>query len=185
MKGGETTLAISKEQKKELVKTYRDWLDQSQAVILTEYVGLTMNDLDTLRHKIREIGGEFHVVKNTLVKLAFEEAGFSVPEGYFENSTAIGFAFADPPAVAKAMMDFAKTAEFLKVKGGYLENTPLRIEDIKALAELPPLPVMQAKLMGTILAPASKLVRTLVEPARQVAAVFKAYAEQGSSTAST
>jgi large subunit ribosomal protein L10 len=178
-------LAISKEQKKELIKTYRHWLNQSQAIILTEYVGLTMNDLDTLRHKMRETGGEFHVVKNTLVKLAFEEAGLTVPEGYFENSTAIGFAFADPPAVAKIMMDYAKTAEILKIKGGLLENTLLTVEDIKALAELPPLPVMQAKLLGTILAPANKLVRTMVEPARQVAAVFKAYAEQGSSAAST
>ncbi|MFU8771363.1 MAG: 50S ribosomal protein L10 [Anaerolineales bacterium] len=178
-------MAITKEQKKELVETYRDWLNQSQAVILTEYVGLTMNDMDTLRHKIREIGGEFHVVKNTLVKLAFEEAGLSAPEGYFENSTAIGFALADPPALAKTMMDFAKTAEFLKIKGGYLENSLIRAEDIKALAELPPLPVMQAKLMGTILAPASRLVRTLAEPARQVAAVLKVYAEKETASAST
>ena len=177
-------MAITKEQKKELVANYRDWLDQSQAVILTEYVGLTMKDMDNLRNKIREAGGEFHVVKNTLVKLAFEDAGLSVPEGFFVNSTAIGFAFADPPALAKTLMDFGKTAQVLKVKGGYLEKTPISAADIKALAELPPLPVMQAKLMGTILAPASKLVRTLMEPARQVAAVFKAYADQGTTATS-
>lgn len=177
-------MAITKEQKKELVANYRDWLDQSQAVILTEYVGLTMKDMDNLRNKIREAGGEFHVVKNTLVKLAFEDAGLSVPEGYFENSTAIGFAFADPPVLAKTLMDFGKTAQVLKIKGGYLEKTPISAGDIKALAELPPLPVMQAKLMGTILAPASKLVRTLMEPARQVAAVFKAYADQGTTATS-
>jgi large subunit ribosomal protein L10 len=178
-------LAITKEQKKELVAKYRDWLDRSQAIILTEYVGLTMNDMDNLRSKIRDAGGEFHIVKNTLVKLAIEDAGLSVPEGYFENSTAIGFAFTDPPVLAKTLMDYAKTAEFLKIKGGYLENTPLKAEDIKALAELPPLPIMQARLLGTILAPASRLVRTLVEPARQVAAVFKAYADQGTQAAST
>lgn len=178
-------MAITKEQKKELVSNYRDWLKQSQAVILTEYVGLTMNDMDNLRSKIREVGGEFHVVKNTLVKLAFEEEGLSVPEGYFENTTAIGFAFADPPALAKTMMDYGKKAEHLKIKGGFLEKTALNSADIKALAELPPLPVMQAKLLGTLLAPASRLVRTLIEPARQVAAVFRAYADQESTASST
>jgi large subunit ribosomal protein L10 len=95
-----------------------------------------------------------------------------------EGSTAVGFAFQDAPALAKTMADFAKSSEFLKIKGGYLGNKPISADDIKALAELPPLPVMRAQLLGTIMAPASKLVRTLAEPARSLAAVIQAYADK-------
>lgn len=177
MKGGECTLAITKERKEELVVLYGEWLKQSQATILAEYSGLSMKDIDALRARIREVGGEFHIVKNTLGKLAFEKAGLSLPENFFTGSTAIGFAFKDAPALAKAMTDFARTNAALKVKGGYLNNQPMSAEGVKSLADLPPLPVLRAQLLGTILAPASKLVRTLAEPGRQVAAVIKAYTE--------
>ena len=73
----------------------------SKALILAEYNGLTMKDMDDLRSKAREAGGEFHVVKNTLGKLAFEEAGLPLPEDFLEGSTAIGFAFQDAPADGK------------------------------------------------------------------------------------
>ena len=170
-------MAISKERKEELVAQYSEWLKQSQATILAEYSGMTMQNIDALRAKIREAGGEFHIVKNTLGMLAFEKAGLSLPENFFTGSTAVCFAFKDAPAVAKAMTDFARTVDALKVKGGYLDNRPITAEGVKALADLPPLPVVRAQLLGTLLAPASKLVRTLAEPGRQVAAVIKAYSE--------
>src|SRR4030042_2343860 len=176
-KGGEITLAITKEHKNELVAHYSEWVKRSKALVLTQYVGLTMKDIDTLRAKVRENGGEFHIIKNTLAKLAFEQAGFTVPEGQFEGSTAIVFAYTDAPAMAKTVMEFAKTSEFLKVKGGFLEKQALTPADVKALAELPPLPVVRAQLLGTLLAPAGKLVRTLAEPGRMIAAVIKAHAE--------
>ncbi len=176
-------MAITKERKEELVAQYGEWLKSSQATILAEYSGLSMKDVDALRAKIREAGGEFHIVKNTLGKLAFEKAGFDLPENFFTGSTAIGFAFKDAPAVAKAMTEFARTSEALKVKGGYLENRPMDAAGVKSLADLPPLPVVRAQLLGTILAPASKLVRTLAEPGRQVAAVIKAYSEASGAAA--
>ena len=73
-------MAISKERKEELVAQYSEWLKQSQATILAEYSGMSMQNIDALRAKIREAGGEFHIVKNTLGKLAFEKAGLSLPE---------------------------------------------------------------------------------------------------------
>ncbi len=79
-------------------------------------------------------------------------------------------------------MEYARTSDALKVKGGYLGHSAMSAADVKALAELPPLPVMRARLLGTILAPAGQLVRTLAEPARQVAAVLKAYADQQTAT---
>jgi len=170
-------LAITKERKNELITQYSEWLSQSEALVLTQYVGLTMKDIDALRAKVRESGGEFHIIKNTLAKRAFEQAGYTVQEGQFEGSTAIVFAFTDAPATVKAVTDYAKTSEFLKVKGGFLEKQALTPEGVKALADLPPLPVVRAQLLGTLLAPAGKLVRTLAEPGRMIAAVIKAHAE--------
>lgn len=171
-------MAYSKERKREIVAQYVDWVNSSQALIVTEYKGLSVKDLDQLRSKLREVGGEFHIFKNTFGKLAFEQAQLPVPEGYFEGSTAISFAFEDGPAMAKALMSFAAGTEFIKVKGGYLEKEPISPAEVKALAELPPLPVLRAILLGTIMAPASKLTRLFAEPGRQVAAVLKAYAEK-------
>jgi len=170
-------LAITKDRKNELVAQYSEWVKRSKALVLTQYVGLTMKDIDILRAKVRENGGEFHIIKNTLAKLAFEQAGLSVQTGQFEGSTAIVFAFVDAPATVKTVTDYVKSSEFLKIKGGFLEKQALTPEGVKALAELPPLPVVRAQLLGTLLAPASKLVRTLAEPGRMIAAVIKAHAE--------
>jgi large subunit ribosomal protein L10 len=171
-------LAISKERKEELVAAYTDWMTKSQALILAEYSGLSMKQMDDLRAKVREAGGEFHIVKNTLGKVAFEARGIHEADRLLQGSTAIAFAFQDAAAMAKALSDFGRTSEFVKVKGGYLGTQFMSAEDVKALAELPPLPVMRAQLLGVLSAPASKLVRTLAEPARQMAAVLKAYAER-------
>jgi len=171
-------LAISKERKKEVVVEYSEWLQRSSAMIVAEYTGMSMKDVDELRRRVREVGGEFHIVKNTLGKLAFESAGLSLPAGLFEGSSAIGFAFQDAPGLAKIMTEYARTSAALKVKGGYLGQRPMTAVDVKSLADLPPLAVIRAQLLGTLLAPAGKLVRTLAEPARQVAAILKAYAEK-------
>ena len=169
-------MAVSKERKKEIVAAYQEWLGNSQGVFLAEYIGLSVKDMDALREKVRDAGGEFHVIKNTLGKIAFEESGYEVPEDLFLGSTAAGFAFEDAPAMAKALSDFSKSVDFLKIKGGYLEKNMVSVDEIKALADLPPLPVVQAHLLGTLMAPASQLARVLAEPARQVAAVLGAYA---------
>jgi large subunit ribosomal protein L10 len=177
LKGGELTLAITKERKNELISQYSEWVKNSKALVLTQYVGLTMKDIDGLRVKVRENGGEFHIIKNTLAKRAFDQAGYTIQQEQLEGSTAIVFAFTDAPATVKTVTDFAKTSEFLKIKGGFLEKQALTPEGVKALAELPPLPVIRGQLLGTLLAPASKLVRTLAEPGRMIAAVIKAHAE--------
>ena len=171
-------MAITKAEKTEMVDEYVKWIERSRALVVTEYTGLKMNQMDELRHKVREAGGEFHVVKNTLGRLALEKSGMPVTGDVFEGSTAIAFAFNDAPALAKVMTDYAKSAELFKIKGGYLGKTTMTPEQVKALADLPPLPVMRARLLGALQAPASQLVRTLSEPGRQIAAVFKAFADR-------
>jgi large subunit ribosomal protein L10 len=176
-------LAKSKSQKEAMLAEYTEWLKKSQAVVLVEYTGLKMKDLDVIRARARENGGEFHIVKNTLARLALEKAGYSVPADYSEKSTAIGFAFTDPAGFTKALTEATKGMEAVKIKGGFLESQALNAAQVKSLASLPPLPVLRAQLLGVLQAPAAKLVRTLAEPGRSLAYVVKAYSEKAATTA--
>jgi len=176
-------LAKSKVQKESMLAEYTGWLGKSQAVVLVQYAGLKMKDLDVIRAKAREAGGEFHVVKNTLAKIALEKAGYKVPEGITEKSTAIGFAYSDPAGFAKALTEATKGMEAVKIKGGFMGAEVLNAAQVKALSNLPSLPVLRAQLLGVIQAPASKLVRTLAEPGRSLASVVKAYSDKAAPSA--
>lgn len=171
-------MALSKEKKESILAEYEEWLGKSEAIFLTEYTGLTMPDFNELRKRIREAGGEYHVVKNTLGKLAFKNAGFDVPEELLLGSTAVGLAFSDAPGVAKAIADFAKDKTAVKIKGGFLGKEQLAANAVMRLATLPPQPVVQAQLLALINTPATQLVRLLAEPGRRVAQVMKAYADK-------
>lgn len=176
-------MAISKERKDEVLAQYNDWVQRSQAVVLVEYTGTNMKSLDTLRAKIRESGGEFHVVKNTLARRVFADNNMELPQDFLVKSTAISFAFSDPASTAKALTEATKGNEFIKVKGGYMAGKVLDASQVKALSDMPPLPVVRAQLLGVLQAPAGKLVRTIAEPARGLAAVVQAFTEKGASPA--
>jgi len=176
-------LAKSKQQKEAMLAQYVEWLGKSQAVVLVEYTGVTMKDLDSIRAKVREAGGEFHVVKNTLVKLALEKAGYTVPADYMLKSTALGFANNDVASFTKTLTEATRNMEAIKIKGGFMGRETLNPAQVKALASLPPLPVIQAQLLGLLSAPAGRLVRTLAEPGRRVASVLKAYSDKAAPTA--
>ncbi len=176
-------MALTKQHKQEMLATYVDWLKRSQSVILVEYTGAKMKDMDSIRAKIRESGGEFHVVKNTLLRRALEQQGMTVPKEFLLQSTAMSFAFSDPAATAKALADATKTLKFMKVKVGFMAGEMLNADQVKSLAELPPLPVVRAQLLGVLQAPAGKLLRTISEPARGLAAVIRAFAEKSPAAA--
>jgi len=176
-------LAVSKERKGEVLATYAEWLKKSQAVILVEYTGAKMKDLDTIRAKVRESGGEFHVLKNTLARRAFADNGMGLPAEFLVQSTAVSFAFSDPASTAKALNEAAKGKGAIKVKGGFMAGQVLTASQVKALADMPPLPVVRAQLLGVLQAPAGKLVRTIAEPARGLAAVVKAFSEKAPAAA--
>lgn len=175
-------MAFSKQHKNKLVTQYADWTRRSQGVFVLSYAKMSMKEIDAMRAKVREAGGEIHVVKNTLMKLALDEVGITNKD-VFDGTTIAGFAFSDAPGLAKILSDASAKSEVFALKGGYLGMEALSASQVKALAELPPLPVMRGMLLGTLLAPASKLVRTLAEPARGLAAVIKAYSEAGAEPA--
>jgi large subunit ribosomal protein L10 len=175
-------LAFTKKHKGEMTTQYEDWLQKSQAVYALTYVAMNMKAIDDFRSKVRESGGEAHLVKNTLFIRALKAQGF--PEASFlEGTSLIGFAFNDAAAVAKTFTDAAKGSDTVKVKGGFLGKELISDKQIKALADLPALPVMRTMLLGVLNAPASKLVRTLAEPARSLAAVVKAHSEKSGTAA--
>jgi large subunit ribosomal protein L10 len=170
-------LALTKEKKAELVDQYGEWLENSKALVFAEYTGMNMPQMDKLRSQVREVGAEFHVIKNRLGKRVFSEAGFEFPDELFTGSTAMGVGFEDAPGIAKVIKDFGKDQPALKIKGGLMDGRLLTADEVIALAELPPLPVVRAQLLGVISAPASKLARTLAEPGRSLAQVIKAHAD--------
>jgi large subunit ribosomal protein L10 len=176
--GGESSLAFTKDQKSAIIKQYDQWIADSQAIFMLEYNKMSMKEIDALRAKARDNGAEVHVVKNTLFGIALANAGYDTSK-LLEKTTLVGFAFKDAPALAKVFGEVTKNSEVFMVKGGYLDKHAIKPEQVKALADLPPLPVMRARLLGVLVAPASQLVRTLAEPARSVASVFKAYSEKG------
>ena len=171
-------MALSKEEKQTIVAEYEGWLKKSEAVFLTEYTGLTMPAFDELRKRVREAGGEYHVMKNTLGKLAFKSAGLDLPAEYLAGSTALGLAFSDAPGVAKAIADFAKEKETVKIKGGFLGTKHLTSQEIVRLATLPPLPAVRAQFLALLNTPATQLARLLAEPGRRLAQVLKAHVEK-------
>ncbi|GAB4534940.1 MAG: 50S ribosomal protein L10 [Anaerolineales bacterium] len=171
-------MALTKQRKNEVLAQYRDWMDRSHGAVLTEYIGLNSKAIEQLRIQVRQAGGEFHVVKNTLIQRIFADLGIEMPDEALTKSSGIAFAFQDVPPVAKVLADFAKESDFVNIKAGVLSGKAISAAEVKALADLPPLPVMRAQLLGIISAPASKLVRTLAEPARGMAAVVRAFSEK-------
>jgi large subunit ribosomal protein L10 len=172
-------LAFTKKQKQMMVAQYEEWLEKSQAIFILSYTGLTNKQIERMRRALREAGGEGHILKNTLFEIALKNKGIGFEEELVETSLA-GFAFHDPAAIAKILADTVKDREMvdkLDFKVGFLGGNLISAEDIRNLAKLPPLPIMRAQILGTILAPASKLVRTINEPGSQVARVLKAYSE--------
>jgi len=171
-------LAISKKRKEALVRQYAEMLERSTGVILASFSGTTVKDLEGLRKKIRESGGEFHVVKNSLMDLAFRQAGYQLAEEYLIGTTAVGFAGEDVSAVAKAIVELAKQTEALRVKAGVIEGRTYGGGQVEQFADLPPLNVLRARLLSVVQAPAGRMAGVLGGSVRQIASVLKAYSEK-------
>jgi large subunit ribosomal protein L10 len=171
-------LAITKKRKKELVAQYNDLLERSQALILTDYQGLNVAQITKLRSQIRQASGAYYVTKNTLVKLALEQAGLSVPAEWLEGPTAIGFCFDQVPTIAKIITDFADESDLLAIKGGFLGDRAVGEAKVKTLASLPSTEVLQAQVLGALAAPMSGLVGVLNNALGGLLGVFDARREQ-------
>lgn len=171
-------MAITREKKQQMMADYRSKMAKSQAMILTDYRGLTVGGITDLRSRLREVGGGFQVVKNTLFAKALEESGIPVAPGYLEGPLAIGYCFGDVPSVARALMDYANETKVLRVVGAIVGTGFLDAEGVKMLATLPTREVLLAQLLGAIQGPMGNLIGVLTAPLRELVQVLQARSEQ-------
>jgi large subunit ribosomal protein L10 len=171
-------LAFTKNQKEVMLQQYEKWLEQSKAVFVLSYNKMRMPAVNAARARLRESDGALHVVKNRIFAKALENKGYRTEPGFWELNNVVVFAFEDAPSVAKGLAEIIKANQAFEVRGGYLDKNDLSVKQVKDLADLPTLPVMRATFLGLLQTPASKLVRTLAEPARGLAAVIKANSDK-------
>lgn len=148
--------------KEQKVAEIKEKLEKSQAVILSSYQGLTVEEDTQLRKTLREAGVEYRVYKNTLVTLAAKELGMDTGiEKYLEGPVSIAFGYDDATAPARILNDFAKDHNKLELKAGIVEGQLFDTEEVKKLATIPSKEVLIAKLLGSIKAPLSNLAYLL------------------------
>ena len=165
-------------EKQILTKEYVARLNGSPFFIVVDYRGLKVAHLTELRKRLAQAGAEIHVVKNSIFQIAAKEAGVGEMNGSLAGQIAVVTGQKDISAAAKALKNFNAEFDKPKFKFGYLNNQRLAEEAIKALADLPSLDVLRAKLLGLLNAPATKLVTLINTPATQLARVIKAKSEK-------
>ena len=166
---------MDRSQKAESVAALNANFQEVGAVVITRNLGMTVAQSTALRGKIREAGATYKVAKNSLAKLAILGTSYESLGDLFTGPTAIASSV-DPVAAAKAVVDFAKTTDKIEIVGGAIGSQVLNADGVKALASMPSLDELRAKLVGLVQAPATKLAQLSTAPAAKLARVFGAYA---------
>ncbi len=168
---------VDRIEKREAVASLASVFAETSIVVVTRNAGLTVAEVSELRRRMKVAGASYKVAKNRLARLALEGTPFDGIAPLLEGPTALSWA-KDPVAVAKTAVEFAKTNEKLVIVGGALGAQTLDAEGIKALAALPSIEALRAKLLGLLVAPATQLVSVLQAPSGQVVRVLAAYVDK-------
>ncbi len=166
---------MDRAQKQEAIEALKGVFDTSGAVVVTHYMGLTVAEMTDLRGKLREQGAQLKVVKNTLAQKALQGAAGEAGDALFKGPVAIAYA-PDPVSAAKVATQYAKENDKFSVIGGLMGQQVLDQKGVSALATLPSLDQLRAKIIGLVQAPATKVAGVLQAPAGQLARVMGAYA---------
>ena len=166
---------MDRAQKSELVAELKQTFSETSVVVITRNLGMTVAQSTNLRNRMREVGASYKVSKNSLALIALEGTPYASIGDMLTGPTALATS-SDPVAPAKVVVDFAKTNPKLEIVGGAMGDTLLDESGVRALAELPSLDELRARIIGLVNAPATKIARTLMEPGAQLARVFGAYA---------
>jgi large subunit ribosomal protein L10 len=169
---------VDRAAKKELVATLNGVFKSANVVVVAHYSGLTVPQMQTLRKQMKQSGATVKVAKNRLAKIALEGTDAAVIVPLLKGPTLIAYS-ADPVAAPKVATDFAKANEKFVILGGAMGKTALDPNAVKALASLPSLDELRAKIVGLIQAPATKIAQVINAPAAKVARVVQAYANKG------
>jgi len=167
-------------EKERVVEQLAERLRTTETLMVADYRGLTMPEIDELRGRLLEAGARFTVVKNTLTKLAAEQAGTTDVLQLIEGPTAIAFleADGDPVAVAKVLNETARAHDVLVIRGGVLEGAIVGDAEIKRLATLPRAEMLRAQLVGALSAPMATIVGVFSAPMRDFVGVLQARIDQ-------
>jgi large subunit ribosomal protein L10 len=166
---------MNRSEKTDAVAVLNATFNESAVVVVTRNLGLTVAQSTDLRLKMRDAGASYKVAKNRLTKIALADTQYAGLSDLLTGPTALATS-GDPVAAAKVAVEFAKTNDKLEIVGGAMGDTLLDVDGVKALASLPSLDELRAKLIGLVQAPATKVAQVLVAPAGQLARVFGAYA---------
>jgi large subunit ribosomal protein L10 len=171
---------MQRSEKEKVVAELAERLRSAQTLMVADYRGLTMPEINDLRTRLLEAGARFTVVKNTLTKLAAEAAGTQDVLELIEGPTAIAFldADGDPVAVAKVLNETARGRDVLVIRGGILDGALVGDDDIKRLASLPPADVLHAQLVGAVAGPLTTVVGLFTAPLRELVSVIDARIRQ-------
>jgi len=171
---------MKKEDKERVVAELAERLRTSETLIVADYRGLTMPQIDALRGRLLEHGARFAVVKNTLTRRAAEIAGADAVLALLEGPTAIAFVESegDPVAVAKALADTARQTRVLAVRGGLLEGRVMEAAEVEELAKLPPADVLRGQVLGSITAPLTNILALFSAPLQELYGLIDARIEQ-------
>jgi large subunit ribosomal protein L10 len=171
---------VKKEDKERVVAELTERLRTSETLIVADYRGLTMTQIDDLRGKLLQHGARFAVVKNTLTRRAAEAAGADALLALLEGPTAIAFleSAGDPVAVAKALADAARETRVLEVRGGILDGRPMEPSEVDSLAKLPPVDVLRSQVLGAVTAPLTTIVALFSAPLQDLYGLLDARIEQ-------
>jgi large subunit ribosomal protein L10 len=171
---------VDRAQKQKLVDSLHGTLMQTELVVVTQQVGMTVAEVTALRRQMREAGAGFKVTKNRLARRALEGTKFAQLAPLFKGPTAVAYS-TDPVAAAKVAVNYANANEKLSIVGGAMGSLLLDSKGIKALATLPSLNELRAKLVGILQTPATCVAQVLQAPAGQLARVMGAYARKAGS----
>jgi large subunit ribosomal protein L10 len=171
---------MKKSDKERVVSELAERLKTTPTLIVADYRGLTMPQIDALRGQLLEHGARFAVVKNTLTRRAAEEAGVQTLLAMLEGPTAIAFleSEGDPVAVAKALSTAARETQVLVIRGGIMEGRAITGEDVQSLAKLPPTDVLRGQVVGAIAGPMTMVVGLFNAPLRDLVGVLQARIDQ-------
>jgi len=169
---------LERSQKEQLVAELHEKLQRASAAILTDFKGLSVADMTTLRDALAAEKIEYQVVKNTLMRLASKDTGIAALDPHLKGTNAVAIGFGDPAVPAKIIKKFAKTNDKLKIKAGALGSRLLDADQVDALAELPPREELLAKLLGTLNAVPTSLVTVLSGVPRAFVGVLAAIQKQ-------
>ena len=170
-------MGVDRTEKTEFVSALGQVFAETSMVVVTRNTGMTVTEVSELRRRMRASGSTYKVAKNRLAALALEGTRFDGIKPMLTGPTALAWS-TDPVAVAKTAVEFAKTNEKFVVLGGALGTQTLNADGVKALAELPSLDALRARLVGMIQTPATRIAGVLQAPAGQLARVFGAYAKK-------